>query len=385
MDAKIFVTDGWGSPLQVRGVAPYTAFLPTDLPTEMTLETNVIMKLSEADAALGRLSGAGRLLPNPHLLVSAYLTREAVASSRIEGTQASVTEVMEANVTGTAGSDDLREVLNYIQALNHGISRLANIPLSLRLIKEMHRILMTGVRGQEKTPGEFRRTQNWINSPDNSPTTAEFVPPPIEYLQDYLGNWELYLHQDRPRIPLLIRCALIHYQFETIHPFLDGNGRIGRLIIILYLLERDRLPTPLLYLSSYFDARKADYNDRLELVRERGEISQWLIFFLDAVTVQANDAITRAEQLSDLRESYRIQLIGSRTRAIEIVDLLMASPVLTVRSVMSELGRTKSISQPGASNLLRQLADLGILTRHGSVPGVQHRWFANDVLAILDP
>lgn len=340
------------------------------------------MLLSEADAALGRLAGAGRLLPDPHLLVNAYITREAVASSRIEGTQASVTEVFDAAVTGRPPRADVQEVRNYIQALRHGLSRLdGGFPISLRLIREMHKLLLSGVRGQERTPGEFRQTQNWISSPDNRPRTARFVPPTVAEMWQALDDWEKYIHDEQPKLPLLIRCALLHYQFETIHPFLDGNGRLGRLFIILYLVDLGRLPTPLLYISSYFDQRKDEYYDRLQFVRERGEITEWLNFFLAGIAGQATDAVARAEELADHREQYRLRLQGSRSRAIEVVDLLFANPVMTVKAVQDELG----VSQPGATNLLRTLAAVGIVEEVGEGPGVRHRWFADDILRVLDP
>jgi Fic family protein len=341
-----------------------------------------VIRLSEADAALGRLAGSGRLLPDPHLLVNAYITREAVSSSRIEGTQASVTEVFDAAVTGETKRDDIREVRNYVAALEHGVRRLKEdgFPISLRLIKEMHKILLTGVRGHDKTPGEFRASQNWINSPDNRPETATFVPPPVYEMWQALDNWEKYLHDQEPRLPLLVRSALLHYQFETIHPFLDGNGRLGRLFIVLYLMDRSRLPAPLLYLSSYFDQRKSDYYDRLQFVRERGEVTEWLQFFLDGVAVQATDAVDRAEQLSDLREDYRSRLQGGG-RAHLAVDLLFANPILTARYVQQRL----SVSQPGATNILRRLAEAGIVQEIGSGPGVRHRWIGTEVLKVLDP
>ena len=340
------------------------------------------MLLSEADVALGRLAGAGRLLPDPHLLVNAYITREAVASSRIEGTQASVTEVFDAAVTGETRRGDIREVRNYIAALQHGLKRLdEGFPISLRLIREMHAVLMNGVRGQDKTPGEFRRSQNWRSSPDNQPSTARFVPPTTENMWSALDDWEKYLHDEQPKLPLLVRCALLHYQFETIHPFLDGNGRMGRLFITLYLVQQGRLPQPLLYLSSYFDQRKEGYYDRLQYVRERGEIIEWLDFFLRGVALQAVDAVDRAELLIDLREGYRTALKGNRSRAAEVVDLLFANPVMTVRHVQEQLG----VSQPGATNLLRLLTDYGIVREVGQGPGVRHRWFADGVLAVLEP
>jgi Fic family protein len=354
--------------------------VPALVPRALTLAPETIMLLSEADAALGRLAGAGRLLPDPHLLVNAYMTREAVASSRIEGTQASVTEVFDAAVTGKPPREDVQEVRNYIQALRHGLSRLdGGFPISLRLIREMHNRLLTGVRGQERTPGEFRQTQNWISSPDNQPRTARFVPPTVAEMWQALDDWEKYIHDEQPKLPLLIRCALLHYQFETIHPFLDGNGPLGRLFIILYLVSLGRLPTPLLYISSYFDQRKDEYYDRLQFVRERGEITEWLNFFLAGIAGQATDAVARAEELADHREQYRLRLQGSRSRAIEVVDLLFANPIMTVRAVQDVLG----VSQPGATNLLRTLASVGIVEEVGEGPGIRHRWFAEDILRVL--
>lgn len=382
VDTVKFVAPEWGRVVKTLGTAPYSAFIPQPLPRELQLDADTIMRLSEADAALGRLAGSGRLLPDPHLLVNAYITREAVSSSRIEGTQASVTEVFDAAVTGETKRDDIREVRNYVAALEHGTSRLkGGFPISLRLIKEMHEILLHNVRGQERTPGEFRRSQNWISSPDNRPETARFVPPPVEEMWQVLDNWEKYLHDQAPRLPLLVRCALLHYQFETIHPFLDGNGRLGRLFIVIFLMDQGRLPAPLLYLSAYFDQRKMDYYDRLQHVRERGEITEWLRFFLDGVAVQATDAIDRAEQLADLRETFRARLRGRSGRAHEVVDLLFANPVLTVRYVQQQL----ALSQPGATSLLRRLVDHGILREIGTGTGTRHRWLSDDILAVLDP
>jgi Fic family protein len=382
VDSSQFVAPEWGVAIRTPNPASYVAFIPKPVPRELVLDAETVMRLSEADAALGRLAGSGRLLPDPHLLVNAYITREAVSSSRIEGTQASVTEVFDAAVTGETKRDDIREVRNYVAALEHGVRRMQEdeFPICLRLIKEMHKILLTGVRGHDKTPGEFRTTQNWIDSPDNRPTTATFVPPPVHDMWTALDDWEKYLHDERPRLPLLVRCALLHYQFETIHPFLDGNGRMGRLFIVLYLMDRGRLPAPLLYLSSYLDRRKTDYYDRLQLVRQRGQATQWLQFFLDGVAVQATDAVDRAEQLSDLRQDYRSRIKGAG-RAHLAVDLLFANPILTVRYVQEQLG----LSQPGASNVLKRLAAAGIVEERGTGPGVRHRWIGSDVLKILDP
>lgn len=362
------------------GPASYHAFVPAPLRRALDLDGRTVMLLSEADAALGRLAGAGRTLPDPHLLVNAYITREAVASSRIEGTQASVTEVFDAAATGVTSRNDIREVANYVRALQHGITRLAeDFPLSLRLVRELHALLLDNVRGHERTPGEFRRSQNWISSPDNTPRSARFVPPTVDDMGSALHDWELYLHDAEPELPLLIRCALLHYQFETIHPFLDGNGRIGRLFIILYLVERSRLPAPLLYLSSYFEQHKSDYYDCLQNIRERGDVTTWLRFFLTAVATQAADAVERAEQLADLREQYRDSIRGTRSRAGEVVDLLFANPVMTVRHVQRHL----NVSQPGATNLLRQLTAVGVLREVAGSD--RHRWFATGILNVLDP
>lgn len=293
-----------------------------------------------------------------------------------------MTEVFDAAVTGESKRDDIREVRNYVEALEHGISRLEeNFPMSLRLMCEMHQILLTGVRGQERTPGEFRRSQNWIGSPDGRIASARFVPPPVHEMRAALDGWEKYIHAESPRLPLLVRCALLHYQFETIHPFLDGNGRLGRLFIVLYLKEKRRLPVPLLYLSSYFDRHKTEYYDRLQHLRERGEVGEWLRFFLAGVASQAADAVERAELLSDLREKFRRTLRGGRSRAGEVADLLFANPILTVRYVQRVLG----MSQPGAAKLLRSLGSSGTVREVGEGAGTRHRWISDQVLEILDP
>jgi Fic family protein len=382
MEASRFTAPDWGVAVRMPSPANFAALIPKILPRELALDANTVMRLSEADAALGRLAGSGRLLPDPHLLVNAYITREAVSSSRIEGTQASVTEVFDATVTGESKRDDIKEVVNYVSALEHGVRRIQvdDFPLSLRLIKEMHKILLTDVRGYDKTPGDFRITQNWIDSPDNRPSTATFVPPPVHEMWQSLDDWEKYLHDEHPRLPLLVRCALLHYQFETIHPFLDGNGRMGRLFVVLYLMDRGRLPAPLLYLSGYLDRRKSDYYDRLQHVRERGEITQWLQFFLDGIAVQATDAVERAEQLSDLREGYRARLQSSG-RTHMAIDLLFANPILTVRYLQDRL----ELSQPGATNMLRRLAAAGVVEETGTGAGVRHRWIAREILKVLDP
>lgn len=381
MDPTKFVSREFGRVVPVVGPPRCHAFVPEPIPRQLTLENETVLLLSEADDALGRLAGAGRLLPNPHLLVNAYLTNEAVASSRIEGTQASLSEVFRAAVGGTSPSADVSEVRNYINALNRGLARLNELPVCLRLVTEMHAVLMAGVRGRERTPGEFRHTQNWIGSPGDRPDTAAFVPPPVEVLRTLLSDWESYAN-DAPPVPTLVQCALLHYQFETIHPFYDGNGRLGRLLIVLFLVSKGRLPQPLLYISRFFEENRREYYDGLQAVRERGEVQEWVRLFLRAVCVQAEDAVQRAEQLVDLREKYRKSLRGSRSRAGEIVDLLFENPVVTTQRVHEAL----DVTIPGALNLVRHLERLGVVQDSGLRLGRGGRryWVATEILGALE-
>lgn len=359
----------------------YHAFLPAPIPRDVDLTAATVSALSLADMALGRLGGAGRLLPNPHILVSPYVVREAVSSSAIEGTQASVSDVYRAQAAGDDQSDrgDLLEVRNYIRAMTRGLELLATVPISKRLVAEIHGVLLKGVRGRERTPGEFRTSQNFIGSPDERPQTAIFVPPPAgEEMEKALADWERYVHETSS-LPVLVRCALLHYQFETIHPFLDGNGRLGRLLIVFFLVEQNVLPQPLLYLSSYFEQRRSDYADRLQAVRERGEIQDWLQFFLRGVQVQATDAVERAERLADLRERYRGALAGTRSRAPEVVDSLFENPFATGPTVAAKL----AITWQGAKNLLEALEARGIVQSVQTRPGARRTWVAQEVLDVV--
>lgn len=369
-----------GLVLKSPGKWGFYRFVPEPIPRTLSFDSDTILALSAADTALGRLAGAGRLLPNPHLLANPYITREAVASSRIEGTQASLSEVLEASATGlsTPGSD-VREVQNYIAAFNSGLEFLQAMPLCLRLIRDVHAVLMEDVRGQERSPGEFRSTPNWIGSPTDTPDNAAFVPPLPDEMSPLLNDLESFLNED-VRLPALVCCGLAHYQFETIHPFLDGNGRLGRLLAVFYLVQRDLLPKPLLYLSAYFEAHRGEYYDRLQAVREKGQLQEWLQFFLTAVADQAIDAVERAERLADLRETYRRDLASTRSRASEVVELLMANPFVTVRNVQTQLG----ITQPGALNLLRGLEQRGWLREMGVIGrGGRMVWVAPEILGVI--
>ncbi len=278
MDASRFVAPHAGRVAPVISpTGPYDAFFPTPIPRDVELSRRSVAALSRADQALGRLAGAGRHLANPHLLVQPYLTREAVSSARIEGTQASLSEVFDADAEGpSAVREDVREVQNYVRAMRQGLDLLPELPISKRLIAHLHGILLQGVRGKDKTPGRFRATQNFIGSPDDRPQTALFVPPPAgEPMEEALADWERFAHDDDSETPLLIRCALLHYQFETIHPFLDGNGRMGRLLIVLQLVADGLLHEPLLYPSLFFKAHRALYYELLNEVRTLTIHVQW--------------------------------------------------------------------------------------------------------------
>ncbi|MEE8600109.1 Fic family protein [Euzebya tangerina] len=356
--------------------------MPAPVPRGLDLDQDTVRSLSDADRALGRLAGAGRLLPNPHLLVQPYLTAEALASSQIEGTQASLSEVLEAAADdGDSDSVDVREVQNYIAAFELGRRLLQDLPLSLRLIRAVHERLLTGVRGEEKNPGEFRTSQNWIGPPGMGLADASFVPPRHDpEMTGALADWERFLHEREGGLPVLVACALIHYQFETIHPFLDGNGRMGRLIIFLYLLDVCELSEPLLYLSPWFERSRQTYYDRLQGVRERGEMQAYLQYFLDGVAVQAHDAVARAERLTDLQQQYRSDLTGDRSNAVHLVDLIFANPFVTTARVVREL----DISSPGALNLIRKLEGLGWLQEaRVSGRGGRITWVAGEIMRLL--
>ena len=330
----------------------YTAFIPAPLPPNLVYEDNLVVALSRADAALSELSGLGRQLPNPHLLIAPYVRREAVLSSRIEGTRASLSDILmdeiEAGVPHGEKAD-VREVRNYVSALEYGIKKLHDLPLSLRLVRELHERLMRGVRGNQATPGEFRRSQNWIGPPGSTPSTAPYVPPPPSELMQVLGNWELFLHE-RGKMPDLVQCALMHEQFEAIHPFLDGNGRVGRLLITLFLIERGRLSQPLLYLSAYIEAHRQEYYELLQRVRTHGDWSSWLHYFLAGVTETSQDAVSRAGRLMDLREQFGKRLRG-KANALALLDGLFVNPYITVAKAAQIL----EVSNPTARQAVMML------------------------------
>jgi cell filamentation protein, protein adenylyltransferase len=379
-----FTSRDFGEPARRPGDRwAFWYFRPYPMHRELVLEPETIYALSEADNALGLLQGLGKLIRDPELLVGPYLTREALASSRIEGTQASLSEVLQAEASGTEQqpqSDDVAEVTRYLQATREGIRLLNDLPITERLIKQVHKILMTGVRGDERLPGEFRRTPVWVGSPTDSPENATYVPPLPEEIPTLFTDWETFVN-DRSRLPALIRCALMHYQFETIHPFLDGNGRMGRLLIVLKLMNDHRLTAPLLYISGYLENHRSEYYTRLEDVREKGAIQEYLQFFLTAVTRSAEDAVDRAGKLIELREHYLAESAKSRSRIGGIVDLIFTNPFVTV----SRVERALHLTNQGARNLITSAMERGWLTDIGSRGrGGRRYWIAESVFNIVD-
>lgn len=336
----------------------YSAFIPAKLPPTLEYDNQFVLSLSRADAALSELSGLGRHLPNPHLLIAPYVRREAILSSRIEGTKASLSDLlideMEQPKQRTE-DDDVREVRNYVAAMEHGLERLHKLPLSLRLVREIHARLMKGARGDHATPGEFRRSQNWIGPSGSTIETAPYVPPPPEQLDDLLGDWERFLHE-RDTFPDLVQCAIMHEQFEAIHPFLDGNGRLGRLLIMLFLIERGRLPQPLLYLSAYIEAHRQDYYDLLQRVRTHGDWMGWLRFFIAGVTEIASEARGQASRLMDLREKFRGRL-RDKPKALALLDELFLNPYMSV----SRAEKVLKVSNPTARQAVMLLQKKWVL------------------------
>jgi len=345
----------------VRTPEGHDAFVPAPLPPDIDYDRDLVLALSRADAALSELSIAGEQLPNPHLLIAPYLRQEAVLSSRIEGTHTTLSELLIDEAAGTEPErdSDLREVRNYVTALEYGLERLHDLPLSLRFVRELHERLMEGVRGAHMTPGEFRRSQNWIGRPGPTPSKATYVPPPVIEMTEALGAWELFLHE-RGSLPDLIQCALMHEHFEAIHPFLDGNGRVGRLLITLFLSERGRLTQPLLYLSAYIEAHRSDYYDALLRVRTHGDWRGWLLYFLEGVRQTAERAAEQARELTRIREEYR-RRVQDKPKALALVDEVMRSPYLTV----AEAQRLLDVTNPTARTAVLTLVEAGLLEEVG--------------------
>ena len=338
----------------------YRAFIPTPLPPDppVTYSGELQTVLSDADRDLARLDAIAALLPNPDLFVAMYVRHEAVLSSQIEGTQSTLEDVLayEADAVRDDTPKDVEEVVNYVRAMNHGLARLPELPLSLRLLREIHAELMQGVRGGDKSPGEFRTSQNWIGGRGSTLATAAFVPPPPHELMNTLGALERFLHDAKASVPLLVRCGLAHAQFETIHPFLDGNGRVGRLLITLMLCEDGALSRPLLYLSLYLKAHRAEYYDRLTAIRNQGHWEPWIGFFLRGVSVTARVATQTARDIVALREAHRTA-VAKNAKALVLLDALYRQPTISVNRV----AQTLTCTFPTAAKLVKDFEARGWL------------------------
>lgn len=382
MDATKFADSPFGSAtIEPGNKWGFTYFLPKPIPRSLDLSPDAVRLLSDADAALGHLQGLGMIITDPGLLIGPYLRREALASSRIEGTQASLSEIFQSEIDESAQSDDTAEVHRYLEATKQAYLLSKSLPITQRLILQVHETLLTGVRGEEKLPGEFRRSPVWVGRTGATPENAIFVPPLPKHLGDLLADWEKFVNEDGKNLPALVQAALMHYQFETIHPFLDGNGRIGRLLINLSLMERGRLDLPLLYLSSYFETHREEYYARLQGVRESGEIDAWLRFFLEAVKAQAQDAIDRSRQLVQVREKYTRVAAQERSSLIRLVDLMIKNPFVTVRYVQAKL----ELTNQGARNLIKNAEAKGWLQSLGSHGrGGREHWFAPEIFEVMD-
>lgn len=366
MDIKNFKNSPSGKLVQTRiHLTPYWAFVPNPLPPEITPSWKLTGLISEADRAISELAGVGHTIPDPAILIEPFMRREAVLSSRIEGTHTGLEELLGFEsghpIPGLIQSDSTKlenqEVLNYVKALKAGIEWIKEKPVNLALLKELNRILLYGVRGNESSPGEFRGVQNFIGR-TNNPEDAIFMPPPVEELFGTLQKFEQYINS-RNQYPPLVRLGLIHYQFETIHPFIDGNGRVGRLLIVLLLADWGLLPSPLLYLSAYFEQHRDDYYQELLNVSQYGSWENWLVFFLNSVIIQSKDAVKRSNDLIDLREKWRKLLIDQKASSnyYPIIDHLFEKPYISVSDTEKLLG----ISNKQARVMMTRLQNMGIL------------------------
>lgn len=361
----------------VRQPTGYSAFVPVPLPPKPALrqDAELASLLSAADHRLGRLDGVAATLPNPDLFVAMFVHKEAVLSSQIEGTQASLDDVLEfeAGATSADMPGDVGEAVNYVAAMNHGLQLIKELPLSLRLIKQIHKRLLQGVRGAEKEPGEFRRSQNWVGPMGTSLTEAMYVPPAVDDMNRAMGELENFLHDKRP-LPPLIKCGLVHSQFETIHPFLDGNGRMGRLLITFLLCQQGVLERPLLYLSYFFKRNRMEYYDRLQGVRDKGDWEGWMRFFLRGVIDVSTESATTVRDILALRATHA-ELLQTKLRSansLRLLDHLYDRPITSVSDIAEHLDVTFN----GANTMVSKFCDLGLLEE--TTGGARRRRFAYD-------
>ena len=365
----------------VPSVRGQSAFVPNPLPRHIQLSMALVDSLDEASSAVANLAGVGETIQNPHLLVRPFVRREAVLSSRIEGTQASISDLFQYEASGSRRPrGDVEEVANYVEALDHGLNLLAELPISVRLINQVHSVLMRGVRGGEKRAGELRDGQVWIGSAGAPIEEARYVPPPADLVRDLLFDWERFVNECDTLRPLF-QCAMMHYQFEAIHPYLDGNGRIGRLLITLFLCAKKILPTPLLYLSAYFERDRSAYYDQLFRLSATGDWEAWIVYFLKGVAEQARDALLRVRRVRALHEQKRQVLLERResANALLLLDEIFARPVMTA----GEAARLLDVTPAGARRILERLVQAGIVSE-----GIGNKWpklyIATDLLHVIE-
>lgn len=343
---------------QLMGEVQYKAFVPNPLPFRINLDDDLQILLSRADLSLGRLDGIADILPDVEFFILMYMRKEATLSSQVEGTQATFADVLkaEAKVEDLEIKKDVDEILNYINAMSYGLKRLEDLPLSLRLVKEIHKILLRGVRGEWKEPGEFRRTQNWVGGININ--NASFIPCPPQEVINLLDNFEKFLYE-KSKIPILIKTGLIHSQFENIHPFLDGNGRIGRLLITFYLCQQGVLDKPLLYLSNFFKRYRQEYYDRLNAVHTKDDIEGWLKFFLQGIAITADQAVETSKKIRNLKKEDEEKILssGRSIKTTLVFKSLFHSPILTIKDVEKITG----LKNPNALSLVNRMVNLEIL------------------------
>ena len=357
----------------------YKTFKPKPLPPipAISYDSEMIELLSRADRMLGRLDGVTETLPDPELFVAMYVRKEAVLSSQIEGTQASLVDVFDGDQSREK-REDIGDIVNYVGAMNYGLERLKEFPLSLRLLREIHKVLLSSGRGSKRSPGEFRTSQNWIGAPGCTLSEATFVPPSVPDMNEAMEELEIYLHNEDD-LPPLIKIALVHAQFESIHPFLDGNGRMGRLLITFWLCQQEILSQPLLYISYFFKKNRQEYYDRLMVVRKTGDWEQWVKFFLRGIAETSEEAISTAKEILSLKKVCEDMIVKSNNNYRQLLDLLFRLPVIDKQEVAEKL----SVSQPTANRIVEQFCELGILVDQRPDSKRYKRYAFTKYLAIL--
>ena len=340
----------------LSGIAEYKAYKPNPLPPfpEIEMDTEMVALLSKAHNSLGKLDATSELIPDMNLFLSAYVRKEALLSSQIEGTQATLEDVLNPNVNAAINLE-VNDVVNYVNALNYAIDRMKQLPICNRLLCDTHKVLMQGVRGQEKNPGEFRRSQNWIGSSNSNLQTARYVPPTVENMQIAMSDLEKFINDYD--MDILLKTALVHYQFETIHPFLDGNGRVGRMLIVLMLIADGILHSPVLYLSLYLKSNRIEYYDRLSEVRSKGNYEQWIKFFLRGIIETCNDGIATIESINSLVKSDEEKLVKKTETTSKVFNYIKEHPIISIGVTATAL----DLSYNGVANAVKKMVEVGIL------------------------